>query len=281
MEGEILSREYGTKEWFKYRIDTIKRSHLFSVIYTSGSTGRPKGVELSHRNMLSMVSALEDLINIKPEDDSAMTLLPVAHVFERMVICFYMRKHIKLYFADSPKNAGVIAHEVHPTIGTFVPRILERLAEAIASREYKLSGAKRMLMHRAILFAKKTVPGKSPIRRALYDKLVYAKVREALGGKYKWIISGSCALNKTVYRFLVNIGFPIYEGYGLTETSPVIAAELTHQKRLKSIGKKMPSVEVKIDGQKMSKSLGNSLTIKDALAKYNPEVIKYAIISKN
>ncbi|MBP5246521.1 MAG: AMP-binding protein [Fibrobacter sp.] len=248
-EGEILSREYGTKEWFKYRIDTIKRSHLFSVIYTSGSTGRPKGVELSHRNMLSMVAALDGMIDPKPETDSAMTLLPVAHVFERMVICFYMRKHLKLYFADSPKNAGVIAHEVRPTIGTFVPRILERLAEAIASREYKLSGAKRLLMHRAVLFAKKTVPGCSPIRHAFYDKLIYAKIREALGGRYKWIISGSSALNKTVYRFLVNIGFPIYEGYGLTECSPVISSNVPSANKIGSVGKPLKSLEVKIGEQ--------------------------------
>ena len=83
-EGEILSKEYGTREWFKYRIDTIKRSHLFSVIYTSGSTGRPKGVELSHRNMLSMVGSLENLIDPKPETDSAMTLLPVVPDVECM-----------------------------------------------------------------------------------------------------------------------------------------------------------------------------------------------------
>ena len=245
-EGEILSKEYGTREWFKYRIDTIKRSHLFSVIYTSGSTGRPKGVELSHRNMLSMVGSLENLIDPKPETDSAMTLLPVAHVFERMVICFYMRKHLKVYFADFPKNAGVIAHEVRPTIGTFVPRILERLAEAIASREYKLSGPKRLLMHRAMLFAKKNVPGHGQLRRAVYDKLVYAKVREALGGRFKWIISGSSALNKTVYRFLVNMGFPIYEGYGLTECSPVISVNVPRANKIGSVGKPLESLEVKI-----------------------------------
>ena len=245
-EGEILSREYGTQEWFKYKIDTIKRSHLFSVIYTSGSTGCPKGVELSHRNMLSMVGSLESMIDPKPETDAGLSVLPVAHVFERMVICFYMRKHLKVYFADSPKNIGVIAHEVHPTIGTFVPRILEKFADVITSREYRLTGAKRMLVHRAIRFAKKNIPGHGKVRRAIYDKLVYAKIREALGGKFKWIISGSSALNKTVYRFLVNIGFPIFEGYGLTECCPVISVNVPQANRMGSVGKPLESLEVKI-----------------------------------
>lgn len=245
-DGEILSKEEGTWEWFRYRIESLRPEDLFSVIYTSGSTGLPKGVELSQKNMLSMVESLSPLIATDPAKDAAMSVLPVAHVFERMVICFYISKHLKVYFADTPKNAGVIAHEVHPTIGTFVPRILEKAAEAIASREYKLKGFKRLLMHRAILFAKKTVPGRARIRRAVYDKLVYGKVREAFGGNFKWMISGSSALNKTVYRFLSNMGFPIYEGYGLTECSPVVSVNVPGASRMGSVGKPLKSLQVRI-----------------------------------
>lgn len=245
-EGGNLSRDEGAEDWLMYRVNSIRPEDLFSVIYTSGSTGLPKGVELSHDNMLSMVEALSPLISPLPTEDSAISVLPVAHVFERMVIFFYMAKHLKIYFADSPKNVGVISHEVHPTIGTFVPRILEKFAEAISLREYKMRGFKRFLMRRAILFAKKNLPGKGKLRRSIYDRLVYRKIREALGGRFKWIISGSSALNKTVYRFLVNMGFPIYEGYGLTECSPVVSVNTPGKIKMGSVGKPLESLEVRI-----------------------------------
>ena len=248
-EGEILSKEEGTVDWFRYRLNGIREEDLFSVIYTSGSTGLPKGAELSHKNMIAMITALDPMIHPDVATDSAISILPVAHVFERMAITFYASKHLKVYFADSPQNVGVIAHEVRPAIGTFVPRILEKLADAVSQREYKLSGLKRLLMHQAIRFAKKNIPGNGKIRRKIYDKLVYQKIREALGGKFKWIISGSSALNKTVYRFLINVGFPVFEGYGLTECSPVISANMPDANKAGSVGKPIASLQVKIGEQ--------------------------------
>ncbi len=245
-EGEVLSKSDGAFEWFRFCVESIQPNDLFSVIYTSGSTGRPKGAELSHRNMLAEVEMLSPLLSTSPAEDVAMSVLPVAHVFERMVVCVYMAKRLRVYFADSPKNAGVIAREVHPTIATFVPRLLEKMAAAVSSREFRLRGAKRWLMHESLLFAKKNVPGRGNLRRKLYDRLVYRHVREALGGKFKWIVSGSSALNRTVYRFLLNMGFPVYEGYGLTECSPVVSVNLPGASRPESVGKPLPGIEVKI-----------------------------------
>lgn len=245
-EGEILSKSEGALEWFRYAIESIAPSDLFSVIYTSGSTGRPKGAELSHGNMVAEVEMVAPFLSATPSEDIALSVLPVAHVFERMVVCVYMAKHLRVYFADSPKNAGSIAHEIRPTITTFVPRLLEKMAAAVSSREFHLRGFKRWMMHRAVLFAKKNVPGHAEIRRKIYDRLVYRQVREAMGGRFKWIISGSSALNKTVFRFLVNMGFPIYEGYGLTECSPVVSVNLPGASKPDSVGRPLPGLSVKI-----------------------------------
>lgn len=244
--GEVLAKSEGAFEWFRFSVESIQPNDLFSVIYTSGSTGRPKGAELSHRNMLAEVEMLSPLLSTSPAEDVAMSVLPVAHVFERMVVCVYMAKRLRVYFADTPKNAGVIAREVHPTIATFVPRLLEKMAAAVSSREYRLRGAKRWLMHEALLFAKKNVPGRGNLRRKIYDRLVYRHVREAMGGRFKWIISGSSALNKTVFRFLVNMGFPVYEGYGLTECCPVVSVNLPGASRAESVGKPLPGLKIKI-----------------------------------
>ena len=248
-EGESLAKEEGARAYFQYRLEGIRPQDLFSVIYTSGSTGLPKGAELSHRNMLSMIGALSPMIHLDVKTDSALSVLPVAHVFERMAICFYISRHVKIYFADSPKNLGVIAYEVHPAICTFVPRILEKLADAVSAREYKLRGLKRRIMHRAMLFAKKNIPGRGKWRRNFYDRLVYRKIREAFGGNFKWIISGSSALNKTVFRFLVNVGFPVFEGYGLTECCPVVSANITGAYKIGSVGKPIAGLRVKIGTQ--------------------------------
>lgn len=245
-EGRNFAKEEGAEDWFKYQVRTISPTDLFSVIYTSGSTGLPKGAELSHASMISEVAAIAPLLDMDPAKDVAMSVLPVAHVFERMVICVYMAKHVKIYFADSPKNTGVIAHEVRPTIATCVPRILEKLADSVAAREFKLTGFRKILMHRAVLFAKKALPDKAKIRRKIYDRLIYRQVREAMGGRFRWIISGSSALNKTVYRFLTNMGFPIYEGYGLTECCPVVSVNLPGNFKMGSVGKPLKTLQVKI-----------------------------------
>lgn len=244
--GKSFAREEGAKEWFAYQVRTISPGSLFSVIYTSGSTGLPKGAELSHLNMLSLISEIAPLLDMDPAKDVALSVLPVAHVFERMVVCVYMAKHVKIFFADSPKNIGVISREVHPTIATCVPRILEKLADSVVAQEFRLAGFRKLLMHRAVLFAKKTVPGNAKIRRKIYDRLIYKQVREAMGGKFRWIISGSSALNKTVYRFLVNMGFPVYEGYGLTECCPVVSVNLPGASKMGSVGKPLKSLQLRI-----------------------------------
>ena len=128
-EGYGLMQETDNTNWLQHQIQSIRPDDLFSIIYTSGSTGRPKGAELSHRNMLSQIQSILDLYTIDPAKYRCLTMLPVAHVFERMAVYFYILNGATVYFADSPKNAAKIMTEVKPSVMIVVPRILERLYE--------------------------------------------------------------------------------------------------------------------------------------------------------
>lgn len=246
-EGKKASEQKKYYAWVDDQIQTIHPDDLFSIIYTSGSTGRPKGVELSHRNMLAQIQSILALYHLNRREDRALTILPVAHVFERMAIYYYTLNGIALYFADSPKNVAQIMTEIHPTVMIVVPRILERLYESMTASGDKAKGPKRWIIKNAIKVAKINDPTKrATIMARIYDYLVYKKMREAIGGSFRIIVSGSCALNKTILRFLLNIGLPIYEGYGMTECSPVVTANNEHASKPGTIGKPLTHLDVKI-----------------------------------
>ena len=235
VEGYGLLQQEQGQTWIKNQIESIRPDDLFSIIYTSGSTGRPKGVELSHRNMIVQIQSLLDLYTIDPENDTCLTILPVAHVFERMAV------------ADSPKIVAKIMTEIKPSVMIVVPRILERLFESMTAAAEKARGPKRLLIKNAIKLAKLSDPLKKRNHAMkFYDKLVYSKMRKAIGGNFKLIVSGSCALNKSILRFLLNIGLPVYEGYGLTECSPVVSANCRHDQCIGSVGKPLKHLQVKI-----------------------------------
>ena len=246
-EGYSLIQEEEYQDWLRNQIETIRPDDLFSIIYTSGSTGRPKGVELTHRNMLSQIQSLLELYTVDPEKDTCLTILPVAHVFERMAVYFYILSGATIYFADSPKNVAKIMTEIKPSVMIVVPRILERLYESMTIAAERARGPKRILIKSAIKLAKLSDPTKKrSAAMKLYDKLVYSKMRNAIGGNFRIIVSGSCALNKSILRFLLNIGLPVYEGYGLTECSPVVSANCDHDLCLGSVGKPLKHLQVKI-----------------------------------
>ena len=246
-EGYGLMQETDNTNWLQHQIQSIRPDDLFSIIYTSGSTGRPKGAELSHRNMLSQIQSILDLYTIDPEKDRCLTMLPVAHVFERMAVYFYILNGATVYFADSPKNAAKIMTEVKPSVMIVVPRILERLYESMTAAADKARGPKRLIIKNAIKLAKLNDPTKKRSHgMRFFDKLVYSKMRAAIGGNFRIIVSGSCALNKSILRFLLNIGLPVYEGYGLTECSPVVSANCDHALTLGSVGKPLKHLQVKI-----------------------------------
>ena len=247
VEGYALLQQEENAKWLQSQIESIQPDDLFSIIYTSGSTGRPKGAELSHRNMLSQVQSLVELYKLDPEKDSCLTLLPVAHVFERMAVYFYIMSGVPIYFADSPKSVAQIMTEVKPSVMVVVPRILERLYESMTAAADRARGPRRLVIKSAIKLAKLNDPTKKRSHAmALYDKLVYSKMRNAIGGNFKLIVSGSCALNKSILRFLLNIGLPVYEGYGLTECSPVVSTNCAQSVSLGSVGKPLKHLQVKI-----------------------------------
>ncbi len=248
-EGEELSKDEQSTLWLVHQIANINSDMPFSIIYTSGSTGRPKGVELTHRNMLSQIQVIkrEYNLNLNRKTDVGLVILPVAHVLERMTVYFYILNGTKVFFGDSPKNTSILMNEVRPTVMMVVPRILERVYESMTGAADKLHGPKRWLLNRAIKLAKIEDPTKRPsLGKRIYDKLVYSKMRDAIGGRFRIIVSGGGALNKSICRFLLNVGVNVLEGYGLTECSPVVSVTKNGEVRPGSVGFTLPNLEVKI-----------------------------------
>ena len=244
--SEILAdREHA--KWIDHQLSTIDPDSLFSIIYTSGSTGRPKGVELTHRNMLVQIQNIAPMFRFDKQKDSCLTILPVAHVLERMAVYFYTMSGVTIYFGDNPKNLSHILREVRPTIMIVVPRILERLYESMTTASDRAKGFKRTLIKHAIKIAKIKDPNKCPgLLHRIFNLFVYKKMREAVGGNFRMIISGSSALNKSILRFLLNIGLPVFEGYGMTECSPVVSANCKQAIKPGSIGKPLAHLDVRI-----------------------------------
>ena len=246
-EGRRVSEKGTYYSWVDDQIQMIHPDDIFSIIYTSGSTGRPKGARLTHRNMLSQIQNLLPLFHVNRKEDKTLTILPVAHVLERMAVYFYALNGLTSYFADDPKNVAIILKEIHPTIIVVVPRILERIYESMTIADENARGFKRYLIKNAIKVAKIAVPSKRPtLMHRIYDRLVYHKMRDAIGGNFKLVVSGSSALNKSILRFLLNIGIPIREGYGMTECSPVVSVNSLTDNKPGTIGKPLAHLDVKI-----------------------------------
>ena len=247
-EGEVLSRQPESSLWLNRQMHSLDPDDVFSIIYTSGSTGVPKGVELTHRNMISQIQVIKrDFLRINSPSDVCLVVLPVAHAFERMSVYFYTLCGAKVYFADSPRNIAENVREISPTVMTVVPRILERLYESMTAAGEKICGIQKFVYERAIAYAKNRDPME---RRGLlcniYDRLVYRRMRDAMGGRFRLLISGGGALNKSICRFLLNVGFDVCEGYGLTECSPVVSVNRPGIARPGSVGQPLTHLQVKI-----------------------------------
>ncbi|MCF0223232.1 MAG: long-chain fatty acid--CoA ligase [Fibrobacter sp.] len=247
-EGAEVAHDPTSSKWLENQLLEIKPDHIFSIIYTSGSTGRPKGAELSHRNILCQLRVLrQDYIRLYKKNDVCLVVLPVAHVFERMAVYYYILNGTTVYFADNPKNAADIIKEVRPTFMTVVPRILERIYESMTAAGERCKGVQKIVIERAIRLAKTEDPEKPPsLAKKFYDKLVFSKMRDAIGGRFRIIVSGGGALNKTICRFLLNVGITVCEGYGLPECAPVVSANKSYYVRPGSVGLPLPHLEVKI-----------------------------------
>ena len=237
------------------RMDQVKPEDLLTIIYTSGTTGNPKGVMLSHQNVLSNVLACEEPI---PADQSSKVLsfLPVCHIYERMLHYLYMYIGASIYFAESMETIGDNIREVKPDVFSAVPRLIEKVYDKIISKGEDLTGVKKKLFFWAVGLAEEyEQTGKGSwyyLKLGIAKKLIFKKWQEALGGNVRAIASGSAALQPRLSRIFLAAGIPILEGYGMTETSPVISVNSFQRGiRFGSVGALIDDVEVMIasDGE--------------------------------
>lgn len=227
--------------------DKLSPDRLFSIIYTSGTTGFPKGVMLTHRNLCHQITSAKKRFPLNPHTDRALTFLPFAHIFERMVIYYYLSSGVEIWFLDDPHQVISILPEVQPTVFTTVPRLLEKVYTALIERFQKASGFKKMLASTTLSFL---LHNRYRFLRPLLDRLVFRKIRERFGGRIRTIITGSAPIRPEILNFFNRLGIPVYEGYGLTEASPVVSTNFEGHNKIGTVGLPFPEVEVIISEDK-------------------------------
>ncbi len=230
----------------------IKPSDLATIIYTSGTTGNPKGVMLTHQNIISNFKAVKDIPPVG-EDGRALSYLPLCHIYERMLVYLYQYLGISVYYAESPVTVGDNLREIQPDIFTTVPRLLEKVYEKIINSGRKLKGIKKIIFFWAVNVGMhyELNNARGPyytLKLKIARKLVFSKWQEALGGKLKVIVSGGAALQPRLAHIFWAAGIPVLEGYGLTETSPVIAVNNFDENGVKfgTVGPVLKNTRVKI-----------------------------------
>lgn len=239
----------------------INEDELMSIIYTSGTTGLSKGVMLSHKNFIQNVLATIEVLPVKPED-RFLSFLPLCHVFERMVNYLVQYRGCGVYYAESIETVGDNMREINPQGFAAVPRVIEKLYDKIILKGKELTGIKKVLFFWAVNIGLKfELDGANgafyEFQRKLANKIIFSKWREALGGNVKVVVSGGAALQPRLARVFNAANIPVLEGYGLTETSPVIAVNHPEYPYLKfgTVGPVLDNVEVKIaeDGEILMK----------------------------
>ena len=253
----------------------VKSDDIATIIHTSGSTGMPKGVTLSHRNIVSQVQGACTVFPLVAGRDRCLSCLPFAHVFERVVVYTYLVQGAPVYVADDVKQVGVLLREVQPAVMSAVPRLIEKLHARIRSQISESVAIKRQLGKWALDLATREGPalrpaqpgdqegalarGSHPVALRIADRLIYGKLRQALGGHLKYLIVGGAALSEDLQRFLTGVGLPVYTGYGLTEASPVIAVNRPGARRIGTVGQAFPGVEIRIAPSVLGESGGEIL----------------------
>jgi long-chain acyl-CoA synthetase len=237
----------------------IDSKELATIIYTSGTTGVPKGVMLSHHNILDNIMNVEDILEpVCGPKDKSLSFLPLNHIFEKVVSYIYMYRGVSIYYAESLETIGDNLKEVKPSLFSTVPRLLEKVYEKIMAKGKELTGIKKNLFFWAVGVGSKFEAGKkmSPLYKmqlAIANKLIFSKWREALGGNVRAIVTGAAACQVRLLRVFTAGKITIMEGYGLTETSPVISVNRYDEdgRRFGTVGKIIRNVEVKIaeDGE--------------------------------
>ena len=257
---EVL--DLGDDENLQSEVEIIKKNvntnDLATIIYTSGTTGKPKGVMLSHSNVVTNVLDSMPRLPLEKGNFTALSFLPVCHIFERMLHYLYQYAGTSIYFAESMEKIGENIKEVKPQFMTVVPRLLEKVYDGIIAKGSELQGIKRNLFFWAVELGLKYEPYGAngwwyEFQLKIANKLIFSKWREALGGRLALMVSGSAALQPRLARVFAAARMPVMEGYGLTETSPVVSVNMVENKlfRIGTIGKTIDNVTVKIadDGE--------------------------------
>ncbi|OFW03749.1 MAG: hypothetical protein A3H96_04380 [Acidobacteria bacterium RIFCSPLOWO2_02_FULL_67_36] len=251
--------EWGAAREFRDRSRAIAPGDLATIIYTSGTTGEPKGVMLSHGNLVANMRAASTVLDVSHED-VALSFLPLSHAFERMVAFVYLMTGVTMIFAESFDTIGRDIALVRPTVLTGVPRVYEKMQARIMERGQAGPFAKAALFRWALkvglargraTLRGKTVGPLTALQASIADRLVFSKVREAVGGRLRFVVSGSAPLADSVAEFYQAIRVPIVEGYGLTETAPILTVNPPDAPRAGSVGRAVPGVELRIaaDGE--------------------------------
>ena len=255
--GESFRRE--NSDHFAASLAMVRPGDLLTIIYTSGTTGNPKGVMLTHLNLCSNIKAAADVIPFGVED-TLLSFLPLSHSFERMAGYYTgLSCGATVAFAESVETVRDNMLEVRPTIVTTVPRLFERIQSRIIKQVDAGSPLRRRIFYwalgvgRAYAHARRdgSIPAALAVRHALADRLVFAKIREKTGGRMRFFVSGGAALGKEFGEFFEAVGLTVIEGYGLTESAPVIAVNRLDNYRFGTVGHAIPGVDVRIapDGE--------------------------------
>ncbi|WP_369753512.1 long-chain fatty acid--CoA ligase [Flavobacterium sp. WC2409] len=242
--------------------NNVKTTDLATIIYTSGTTGRPKGVMLSHQNIVSNVLDSASRIPFEAGKSRALSFLPICHIFERMILYLYQYYGVSVYFGEAIDKISDNLKEVQPTVITAVPRLLEKVYDKIYAKGSELTGIKKKLFFWAIDLGLRFEPYGAngawyEFQLKIARKLIFSKWKEGLGGNLDLMVSGSAALQTRLARIFAAAEIPVMEGYGLTETSPVISVNdmRNHGFRVGTVGKVIDHVDVKIaeDGEILCK----------------------------
>ncbi|MEN6559199.1 MAG: long-chain fatty acid--CoA ligase [Acidobacteriota bacterium] len=244
---------------FEKRALAIKPADVASIIYTSGTTGIPKGAMLTHANFVANTKSLDAVTDFS-DKDTILSFLPLSHVLERMTTFSFLYKGAAIYYAESIETVGENLLEVRPTIMISVPRVFDKIYAKVMDNVLEGSALKRKIFFWAVGVGKKygarqirhrSIPWGLEVRRGIAAKLVYGKIIEKTGGRVHFFVSGGAPLSADVAEFFYAIGITILEGYGLTETSPVLACNTFDRMKFGTVGPPVPTVEIKIapDGE--------------------------------
>ncbi|MCW9706105.1 AMP-dependent synthetase/ligase [Fodinibius salsisoli] len=250
-------------ELFEKLRSEVKPEDLATLIYTSGTTGAPKGVMLSHQNIATNLVASRERVPFDEEVEEGqrmLSYLPLSHVFERLITYLYLRMGYPIYYIEEVDQIREDFETIKPYHFATVPRLLEKVHTGIKVKGQEMSGLKKRLYYWAINLAENYDPEHPPtglgaLKHKVADKLVYSKIRELFGGKLFGIVSGGAALSPVLFRFMNALGIICLQGYGLTETSPVLSVHDKEHLRVGSAGMPLSNVEIKIadDGEILAK----------------------------